>query len=178
MSAKITLYIATSLDGFIAKRDGSVKWLDEFNESGEDYDYKEFIGSIKTVVMGNATYKQILGFGKFPYKNQKCFVFTNHDKKKDKNVTFVNGDVKKFVNGLDKKEEHRIWLVGGADLTNQFLKHDLIDEIIIFIMPIILGSGIRLFDENNNKKELELEKTKTYKSGVVRLNYNTGSTSP
>lgn len=171
MTVKIILYIATSLDGFIATKDGSVKWLDKYNELGEDLGYNEFVKSINAVILGNTTYEQILSFDcDYPYKNQKSYVFANNEYKDD-NVTFVNEDVKKFIEGLDKKKDHKIWLVGGANIVNQFLEHDLIDEFKIFVMPEILGRGIRLFSKENSDKLLVLKDSKSFKSGIVELNY-------
>ncbi len=90
MPKKVILYIAMSLDGFIARKNGSVDWLDKFNNTGEDCGYEKFYDSINAVVMGSSTYKQILGFGEFPYKSKKCFVFSKKIKK-GKHVEIVNG---------------------------------------------------------------------------------------
>jgi dihydrofolate reductase len=166
MGKKIILYIAMSLDGFIARKNGSVDWLDKFNKSGEDYGYDTFICTVDTVVLGNTTYKQF----KAPYPNKECYVFAHKEGKED-NVTFVSGDVKEFVDSLDKEKEHNIFLVGGANLVNQFMKYDLINEFSIFIIPILLGEGIRLFDEYNNESQLIFEKSKSHNSGVVELHY-------
>jgi len=168
MTKKVILYIAMSLDGFIARKNGSVDWLDKFNSSGEDYGYKKFYDSVNTVVMGSITYKQVLSFGEFPYKDKDCFVFSKKIKQ-SQYVNFVKGDVKKFI----EKENKKIWLVGGANLANQFLKYNLIDEFIIFIMPVLLGNGIRLF-ETNKELPLKIKNTKFYKSGVIELHYKRG----
>jgi len=168
MTKKVILYIAMSPDGFIATKDGSVKWLDKFNNSGEDMGYNEFIKPIDIVIMGNKTYQQILSFDcNYPYKNQKGFVFTNKKIGKDENVTFISGNVKEQMDKL----EGNIWLVGGANLVNQFIKSNLIDEFIIFTMPVLLGEGIKLFEENNKELPLVLTKTKSYKIGVTESHY-------
>lgn len=157
-----------SLDGYISRKNGSIDWLDKFNASGEDMGYMEFVKSIDTVVMGNTTYQQILGFDcDYPYKNQKGYVFSSKRSGKDENVTFVSGDIKGFVDKL----EGNIWLVGGANLVDQFLKYNLIDEFILFTMPILLGSGIKLFDGTNKELSLIIKKTKAYKSGVIETHY-------
>lgn len=154
-----------TLDGFIASKDGSVGWLDKYSASKEDYGYKAFLDSISTVIMGNTTYKQILGFGEFPYKDKECYVFSRNSKEKDKNVSFVSGDIKKFAEKLDGN----IWMLGGAGIFNEFLKHNLVDEFIITVMPELIGGGILLFKENN--KNLELLDTKSFTNGVVQLQY-------
>ena len=159
MTKKVILYIATSINGFIARENGNVDWLDKFNSSEEDFRYKDFFDSLNTVVMGNTTYNQILTFGEYPYKNKNSFVFSNKIKEED-SVEFVNEDVNSFIRDLDPIENKIIWLVGGANLVNQFLKYNLINKLIIFNMPILIGKGIRLFN-----------KTKSYKSGTIETHY-------
>jgi len=162
---KIILYIATSLDGFIARKNGSVDWLSEFNNTGEDFGYKKFLDSIGTVILGNTTYKEF----KAPYENKKCFVFSRKNTGKKDNITYVNADVKEFVENLS--DDENIWLVGGADIAKEFLKNNLIDEFIITVIPTLLGEGIPLFDEEIGEHQLKLLDTKSYDSGVVQLHY-------
>ena len=162
---KVILYIAQSVDGFIARPNGSVNWLDQFTT--EDYGYEKFYKPIKNILMGSITYKQVLTFGEFPYKGKKSFVFTRNSKGKDDNVTFFKGK----PNTLLKKLDGKTWLVGGANIVNQFVKKNLIDEYIIFTMPIILGKGIRLFDDSNKELNLNIKTSKSYKSGVIEAHY-------
>jgi dihydrofolate reductase len=174
---KVILYIATSLDGFIAKKDGSIDFLDPGNKSvddsginvGDNYGYNEFYASIGAIVMGNTTYKQVGDTKEFEeyYKGKPVFVFSRKPKAKKNNVTFVNEDVKEFV----KKLNSNTWLVGGADIAKEFLKHNLIDEFIITIIPIVLGEGIPLFAKGCGEHKLKLLNTKSYDSGVVQLHY-------
>jgi len=166
---KVILYIATSLDGFIAKKDGSIDFLESYNKSGDDFGYNEFYSSIGTIVMGNITYTQVGDTKEFEeyYKGKPVFVFSRKPKAKKMNVTFVNEDVKEFV----KKLESNTFLVGGADLIKEFLKNNLIDEFIITIIPIVLGEGIPLFAKSCGKHKLKLLNTKSYDSGVVQLHY-------
>jgi dihydrofolate reductase len=170
VNKKVILYVAVSLDGFIARKNGSVDWLDKFNSPEEDYGYKEFLDSVNTVIMGNATYKQTLTFGEFPYKNKNCFVFAK-TAKDDEYVKFVNDDVNRFINKLSSAENQRIWLVGGENLVNQFLQYDLIDEFIISIIPVLLGEGIQLFNGNNGELSLVVKDSKSYNSGVIQIHY-------
>ena len=179
MEKKIILYIATSLDGFIAKKDGSIDFLNPGNKGGEDsgnnskgdYGYSEFYSSIGAIVMGNTTYKQVGDTKEFEeyYKEKPVFVFSTEPKAQKKNVTFVQEDVKEFV----KKLESDTWLVGGASLLNEFLKNGLVDRFIITIIPVLLGEGIPLFKGNSNEKFLRLVDVKSYDSGVVQLSYQT-----
>ncbi len=163
--AKIQVYIATSLDGFIASKDGSVDWLPQVAESGYDVFYK----SIDTVIMGKTTYDQILTFGKYPYKDKKSFVFSRTGQTKDENTKFVS-DVDRFVNDGFPGAGPNIWLVGGAKIIASFLKQSAVDEIIITKIPIILGNGIPLFQNLKEKTKLGLIKTQKYDQ-LVELHY-------
>ena len=122
--------------------------------------------------MGNNTYRQVLTFGEFPYRDKDCYVFTrNKDKLKDENVTFVSKSAKEFISKLNLRDNKNIWLVGGASIVDEFLKSDLIDEFIITIIPILLGDGIPLFKGSSNEKKFELIDVKTFDQGLVQLYY-------
>jgi len=109
---KIKLFIACSLDGYIAKEDGSVNWLPENTDSG----YDQFYSSIDTVLMGQKTYEQILTFGKYPYKDKISYVFSrNPNQKKDENVEFTS-EVEEFTKKLVSSSGKDIWLVGGSEI--------------------------------------------------------------
>ncbi len=161
---KVILYIAQSLDGFIAKKDLSVKWLDKYFNKQMAANHKQFFKDIDSVVLGNTTHKQ------FPqkYEGKPTFVFSRKEKGKDENVTYVRGKVKAFMKKHNLKGN--LWVLGGSDIVNQFLKENLIDEMRIFIMPEILGDGIRLFQEGNKGKKFKLVNKKTYED-VVELHY-------
>ena len=165
MVKKVILYIATSLDGFIARKNGSVDWLAKYENTGEDYGYGEFLDSIGTVILGNTTYQQF----KAPYPNKKCYVFSRKNTGKEGNITFVNDSVKDFLDDLDSNE--RVWLVGGADIIKEFLKNNLIDEFIITVIPTILGEGVSLFGEGCEEHQLKLQNLKKFDSGVIQLFY-------
>lgn len=162
---KIILYIATSLDGFIARKNGSVDWLTKYENSGEDYGYKKFLESIGTVILGNTTYKEF----KAPYEDKKCFVFSRTNTGQESNIVYVNDNVKEFIEGLP--DDGNIWLVGGANITKEFLANDLIDEFIITVIPIVLGEGISLFEEGCGEHKLKLQNITSYDSGVVQVCY-------
>ena len=162
---KIIVYIATSLDGYIAREDGSIDWLPESAESGYDTFYK----SVDTVIMGKTTYDQVLTFGEYPYKDKKSFVFTTNNQTKDENAEFVS-DVDKFVKDGFPGVGKNIWLVGGAQIIASFLKQKVVDEIIVTIVPIILGKGIPLFKNIESETKLELIKTEKY-TQLVDLHY-------
>jgi len=171
---RIKLYIACSLDGFIARENGSIDWLTEYeNNPGTDYGYSEFYSSIGTVLMGRKTYEQVLGFGVWPYGEKKTYVFTRQKEplRREKNVEFVSGDVGEFVRQLKENTDEDIWLVGGSQLIKVFLEEDLAQDLIVFVVPIILGSGIPLFDRVGKEVRLRMIDTEMYESGLVRLEY-------
>jgi dihydrofolate reductase len=166
---RIILYIAQSLDGYIAKKDGSVAWLDEFsNPPNVDYGYSEFIKSIDTVVQGNTTYQQV----KYKYTGKNNYVFSHSiANPADEGITFVKGSPREFVDSLDEKTHQNIWLVGGPHLLASFLNERQVDELIIFIMPILLGNGIPLFSNLEITPHIVLQSNKAYDNGVVELRY-------
>jgi len=164
---KIKLFIASSLDGYIAKEDGSVDWLPQSGDSG----YIHFYKSIDTVLMGKKTYEQILTFGKYPYKDKKYYVFTRslNQKKKNENVEFTS-EVEKFTKKLISSSGKDIWLVGGSDIVSTFMNLKFVDEIILSIIPVVLGKGIPLFKNIKQEIKLELIKTTEYDE-LVELSY-------
>ena len=168
MDKKIILYIAISLDGFIAKEDGSLDWLTKYENSGEDYGFKELYNRIGTVLVGGTTYRQI----EDAYKGKEVYVFTRKEQKhRADNIHFVSGDVKDALNDLKLGNNKNIWLVGGADLVNQFLIAHLINEYMITIIPTLLGKGIPLFQGRNPESNLKLLNIKSYDSGLVQIHY-------
>ena len=173
---KIILYIAASLDNYIAKIDGSVEWLHnpDYAIEGEDYGYASFYENIDTTLMGNTTYQEVLGFDvPFPYPDKTNFVFTRskHDKKAEF-IKFISGDIVEFIRQLKEKEGKDIWLVGGGQINTIFLENGLIDQIILTIIPTTLGDGIPLFPKGSKETKFELAKSQAFKSGLVQLTYN------
>lgn len=163
---KIILYIAESLDGFVATKDGSVAWLDPYFDA--DYGYEDFMKGIDTVVQGNTTYQQF----KPKYEGKSSYVFTkNPEKYSAEGTTFVKGSPREFIEGLDEEKHQRIWLVGGPILLSEFLNEGLVDELIIFIMPLLLNEGVKLFSDVKTDHKLSFTNSKNYKNGVVELQY-------
>ena len=165
---QIILYVASSLDGFIARTNGDVDWL--FTD--QDYGYSDFYEIIRTIIMGNTTYQQVLTFGDFPYIDKDYFVFSrNKNNVTDEHVTFVHEDVTEFIEQLSPKDDKKIWLVGGAMIIAEFLKYDLIDEFIISIHPVLLGNGIPLLNEIPREKKLKFIDVRTFDTGLVQVYY-------
>lgn len=171
----IVLYIAQSLDGFIARANGSIDWLNDFNEEiagTTDNSYTEFLKGIDTIVMGRKCYDQVLSFGEWPYVGKKCYVFTSGELQKppsNADVTRAEGNVRAFVGGACAGK--RVWLLGGAGLAKAFVEEKLVDEYIISTIPIIIGSGIRLFPDSNANIKLWCTKSRLCGNGIVESTY-------
>lgn len=169
---KVILYIAMSLDGYIAKENNELDFLKIVERAGEDYGYYDFIKNIDTVIMGRKTYDMVLGFGiPFPHKDKKCYVLTRSKSGSDENVTFYNGALDKLISELRRKEGKDIFIDGGAETVNELLQLKLIDKLIISVIPVLLGNGIKLFNDGRPEQKLELLRSSTFSSGLAQLWY-------
>ncbi len=171
---KVKLYIAISLNGKIAKLDGGVGWLEAIAKPEDsDYGYNDFYNSTDATIQGHNTYKQILSWGmEFPYKGKKNFVVTTDTSlKNNKDVKFIATDHIAFIKKLKHKKGKDIWLIGGGKTNATLLDAQLIDELYIFVMPIILNDGIGIFDTLLRDKALQLISSKSYSTGVVEMIY-------
>ena len=174
---KIKLYIAISLNGKIANSDGSVDWLENMpNPEKTDYGYAEFLDSVDTTIQGYNTYKQVIDWGiDFPYKGKKNYVLTRRQNVVNTEfVEFITENHAEFLKRLKKENGGDIWLIGGSQTNTLVLNAGLLDEIMVFVMPIILSGGFELFDAFPIEKQLKLIGAKTYSSGVLELNYKVG----
>ena len=173
MARKIIVHIATSADGFIARKDGGFDWLDRPRTAG-DYGMAEFYKTIDTVLWGRKTYDMALGMlgGTGMGSKIKNYVFThNPPAKRHKKVEFVNEPIKDFAARLRKKEGKDIWIMGGGGVIASFLDAGEIDEFIIHVIPTFIGEGIPLIEPRHRTVELELLDSHAYEDGVVKLHY-------
>jgi len=165
---KVILYIAASLDGYIARQDGSIDWLPD-PTADFDYGYDELLGRIDTVLMGRTTYEQVRGFGDYPYAGMQGIVFSRKRAGElDEYVRFTDEDPAELIGKLRREEGKHLWLVGGGELIASFLDHDLVDEFHIFTVPVLLGKGIPLFDGPYPELALRLEDVTSWPTGLVR----------
>ena len=168
--------MVSSLDGFIAKKDGDVSWLQSTDsyEKGitlTEEDVTKFIETIDCYVMGSRTYEHALALG-WPYGEVPVIVLTHRDLPTDReNVKFYSGDLNSLVNDQLKPNYTNIWLVGGAMLTKDFIRLKLADDIVISVMPVILGDGILFFDYIGQEQKLHLKDVTAYNDGMVELSY-------
>ncbi|MFC7026540.1 dihydrofolate reductase family protein [Halomicroarcula sp. GCM10025324] len=169
-----TLYIATSVDGYVATPDGGVEWLDAFQtdaESDVTRSYEAFYETVDCLVMGSTTYEQILGFGDWPYDDRPTYVVTSRDLPlATAAVELVDGDLDALVTDLKRQYDH-VWLVGGAQLARAFFALEQVDRLRLTLAPVLLGEGIRLF-EDGERTDLQHAETTTYENGLVELAYD------
>ena len=171
---KISVFIAMSLDGFIAKPNDDLSFLKLVERQGEDYGYEEFTENIDTIIIGRKTYDYVLKeVGSDHYNNgqRDVYVITRNARPGVGKTTYYTGDVGELVKKLKSQEGKNIYCDGGAEVINELLKLKLIDEFIISVIPVILGDGVRLFKDRQNEQLIELVRTKTYESGLVQLQY-------
>jgi len=171
---KIILYAAYSLDGYLAKSDGSVAWLKGQGDiENPDLGYDAFLATIDTVIMGRTTYQQLiteLSPGKWVYPDKKCYVVASEPMEFDANIEVITNDLIEFFKDSKQQDGQDIWLVGGAKLIDLFMQEGLIDKYIVTIIPTLLGSGIPLFIGGYPEVKLRLSGVKSI-DGMVELTY-------
>ena len=178
MRSTVTLHVVSNLDGFIAKKDNSVSWMDsgDVYERGVTDDGAEVIQSIDCYVLGSRTYEHALQLG-WPYGDTPTVVITNRQLPSTrKSVEFYSGDLKRLVDEVLAPRYGNIWMVGGARLSRSFLKLGLVDEIRLMIAPVILGDGLHLFGDSGTEQKWHLKNVVAYKNGFVELSYRRQST--
>lgn len=173
--AKVILYIACSLDGFIAKPDGNLDWLSSVpNPDKIDHGYSDFLNGISILIMGRKTYSEVLGFGiDWPYAEKKTYVVTRNDSfLAETPGTFrLCGNIVDSIEKIKLETSNDIWLVGGGQLITYFLNNNLIDKMIISFVPTILGKGVPLFPDKPKETTWRLRENTAFSTGIVSLTY-------
>jgi dihydrofolate reductase len=170
------IYIATSIDGYIAREDGNMDWLMKLpNPEKSDYGFSIFLNRLDAMIMGRKTFETILGFSQWPYVRQiPLFVLTNSLDRLPLGLPvkaeIVNGALTGILNSLNGRGLHSIYIDGGVTIQG-FLKEDLIDEMTITRIPVLLGTGIPLFDKNALELEFDHVETKIFNNMLVRSKY-------
>jgi dihydrofolate reductase len=166
----IRLYIAQSLDGYIARADGAIDWLRPFDDV--DYGYSTFIRDVGTVVIGRKSYEVARSFGDWPYKTMRSLVITSSPlDDAPPNVTRVGADIARLTTALRAAGAKDTWSMGGAMTINAFLAAGAVDRIDLFTIPVLLGDGIRLFDGGRPETPLKFLSSQVYDKGLARLSY-------
>ncbi|WP_304068158.1 dihydrofolate reductase family protein [Pedobacter glucosidilyticus] len=177
MMRKVNLYIAMSLDGYIATESDNIDFLSMVESVGEDYGHQAFMDSIDTVIWGRKTFDKILTFGDtLMYPDKKIYVMSKQRKGDIQHITYRD-DVVVLINELKQQEGKDIYCDGGAEIVDELLKHQLIDRIIVSIIPHLLGSGKSLFKNGRLEQRLKFKKSETYPTGLVQLWYDVKPTS-
>lgn len=184
--SKVLLYIAVSIDGYIARPDGAVDWLDMAAGDGEDlemaagdpedYGYTPFYESIDSLIMGSKTYEEImhvLSPDEWPYPGKRSYVLSRHAlKSSNPEIVITAQSVTEALSALNAAGAQTIWLLGGGALVASMLAQELIDEIILTIIPVTLGEGLPLFPaQGQPEQKFKLLEAKGYPSGVVQIHY-------
>ena len=171
---KVILYIAMSLDGYIADRKGNVDWLAGQDDAGEQIDtYGAFINEVDTVVMGWNTYRQItteLSPEEWPYQGLTTYVITHRRQPSSADIRFVQEEPCSLVRRLREEQGRAIWICGGSRIIQPLVQEDLLDVYHISVIPTILGAGLPLFAEISQKIKLKLRSTQVY-NGIVESVY-------
>ena len=174
MMRKIILYIAASIDGYIADTNGTVEWLEDFPITREtNYGYDDFIASVDTILIGGRSYREVLNMETIGhYRNQQIYVVTHGwTEQVSDNVNFITDNIINRIRQLRDDEGKDIWLFGGGELTTMLLAADLVDELQISYIPVILGKGIPLFSKQSQRSKWELVGQSAYNSGILRVDY-------
>jgi len=179
--SRVTIHMAASLDGFIARKDGSVDWLETSDEfaGGETLDpgfVEAFLKTIDCYVMGSRTYETALSFEVkglgWAYGDKPTFVLTSRELPRTRDtVEFYSGGLAQLVNGRLRPKFHSIWFVGGGVVSGECLRLGLADEVRYSILPILIGDGTPFFEKLDRDVALHLMELKGYKSGTVELRY-------
>ena len=174
--SKITLFIASSIDGYIATSDGDLEWLAEYSNTERlEYDYRKFLSKTDTVIMGANTYRSLNCMEIFrPYKEKKTYIITHNPDlvKGGDNIFFISDNVVDEVSAIKEKNGNDIALIGGGEVIKLFLQADLIDEIIILTIPILLGDGISLFTPYFKMSKWCIFKSALLENGLLQVIYH------
>lgn len=169
---KVIVFIAMSLDGFIAGENENLDFLGMVEKEGEDYGYASFIRDVDAVIMGRKTYEKVQSMGiENPHPEKEFYILTRKKRASEGNRVFYNDNPEKLVQELKKRSGRNIFIDGGAEIVNRLVRTDSIDEYIVSVVPVLLGQGVRLFSDENPEQGLHLVECRSYEKGLVQLHY-------
>ena len=168
MRPRFSVFIAQSLDGYIARKNGAIEWLDIVHPLDESHGYQAFFDSIDTIVVGKGTYDTVLAFDEWPYAGKRVVVMTHRPSEPRKNEEFFAGTPAELLARL--ADAKRVYVDGG-NVISQFFAAGLIDDVTVSVIPIVLGAGIRLFPGGEGEHRLALEGHRSWESGLVQIRY-------
>jgi dihydrofolate reductase len=171
--SRVIVYIATSLDGFIARKDDDISWLDPFNAGGEDYGFSDFMKTVGTAVMGARTYEQSLTHPERLLTGIKTYILTSRSLPIAAGIDaeLWHGTLSGLVKKIRQESSEDVYIVGGGQVISRFLDEGLVDEIRQFIVPVILKEGIPLYTGLSREIAFRLLQAVPYRSGIVQLRY-------
>lgn len=168
----LILYIAMSLDGYIAKPNDDLSFLSIVEQEGQDYGYADFVKTVDTVIVGRKTYDKVISLGyDFPHADKDVYIITRTPRPNSGSVKFYTGELKSLVERLKSENGNNIFCDGGAEIVNELLKGDFIDEFIISVIPILVGKGTKLFKDDRPEQNLKLVSVKSFEKGLIQLHY-------
>lgn len=172
MQRKVIVYIACSVDGFIARPNDDLSFLSIVEQEGEDYGYAAFIENVDTMIVGRKTYDKVQSMGlEYPPAGKLLYVITHNPGQASGQVTYYSGGLAALVHKLKSEPGKHIYCDGGAEIVNQLLKLNLVDEFIISVIPTLLGEGTQLFSSERPEQKLTLVSSKQFDKGLVQLHY-------
>jgi len=168
----VIVYIAMSLDGYITGPENSLDFLKRVEKEGEDYGYATFLQTTDTIIIGRKSYDNVLAMGiAYPHADKTVYIITRTAKPAIGSLNYYSGNLKALVLELKNKPGKNIFCDGGAEIVNQLLKDNLIDEFIISIIPVLLGNGIRLFNNSFEELSISLIGYSKFDTGLIQLHY-------
>ncbi len=168
---KISIYIATSIDGYIARKDGSLDWLDRVGGFDEDYGFQKLLDSIDAVILGRNTYEVAASVHDWPYKGKRIVVLSNNSLQTVREeAELFRGDLTQLASQLHSDGIKHVWIDGGVTIS-QFLDLQMVDSMTLSVIPVMLGSGMSLFSKISKELPCRLVSSQSYPSGLVQLNY-------
>jgi len=170
-SPRVSVYVALSLDGFIAREDGGLDWLERVQEVvDEDYGYQAFLDSVDAVVLGRNTYDAVLGFGAWPFMGKRVIVLTRRPIKDAEDETAHVGELRPLFARLHEQGIERVYLDGGVAI-QQGLAEGLVDDLTLSWIPVLLGTGRRLFAADTPESHWTLKSSRSYETGLLQVHY-------
>lgn len=168
---KFSVYIATSIDGFIAAPDGNVEFLAPFQTANEDYGYQIFFDSVDALILGRKTYEAVTKFEQWPYPHKRVIVLSHEQDILTEQIELYSGEPESLANKLAQEGVRHVWVDGGS-LISQFLNAQLIDQMILSVVPVILGSGVPLFQSIQRRLPCRMVYSQSYPNGLIKIHYD------
>jgi dihydrofolate reductase len=172
LERKLILYIAMSLDGYIAGINDDIGFLSIVEQTGEDYGYQEFIKHVDTIIIGRRSYDKVISMGfEYPHKDKEVYIISRTPNPGIGTFKYYSDDLRELVLRLKSKPGKDIFCDGGAEIVNVLLMDNLLDEFVISVIPIMLGDGVSLFKKGRPELKLQLINSIRYDKGLVQLHY-------